>query len=110
MKEEDLIILKALFGGSHLEKSELKRASDLIYWLDLGLKQRGFNKILEFNNDQQEFKIPHMTLCRRDIKKSLRDKFSNNEMQLLANKMSDIFMNDWASNLHYLLKEYTEGV
>ena len=47
MEEKDLLILKSLFNGNHLNKIELKRANSLLYALKIEIEKEQFKKDIE---------------------------------------------------------------
>jgi len=60
-------------------------------------------------NNQQTFLLPNMVLTREDIKdETLRAKLTNIQMQTLADKMSKMFMNEWALTLSLVLNDVLE--
>ncbi len=57
---------------------------------------------------KEYFELPHLKLHRDDLKDFTNRKFTDTEMQEIAEKLSESFMNDWHDNLAAIMEEYEE--
>jgi hypothetical protein len=55
---------------------------------------------------KQKFVLPSMVLTRDDVKTYSDKKYSDLDMQSIANKLEDALMNDWGFMLAIIVKEY----